>query len=160
MALRYYTNSLLSVKRRNNKYFLSISFIILISFVVILHSCQGPDRKELIVRKWKCEQVEFADSSRVSEKDMQDMEIVKGVLRNVTYEYFADGQFEALVGESTRKGSWKMDEDEKFITLHYDKGKVREEKYEIISLSESQMTLEIEQTIPLLFTYMVYSEKF
>jgi hypothetical protein len=127
---------------------------------VILHSCQGPDRKELIVRKWKCENIEIADSSRVSEKDKMDLEIVKGYIRNVTCEYFSDGHFEASVGESIKKGSWKMDKEEKFLTLHYDRGKVLEEKYEIISLSESQMTLKVEQTIPLFITYVVYSEKF
>jgi len=107
-----------------NKYFLNISFITLIFFIVILYSCNTPDRKELIVRKWKCENVEFADTSMVAKKDIQDMEIVRGILRNETCEYFADGRFETSMNETTRKGTWKMDEDRKFLLLHYNMGKV------------------------------------
>jgi len=141
-------------------YILSICFITLLSFIAVLYSCNGADKRELIVRKWKCENVEYTDTSIVTKKDIQDLEIVRGILRNETCQYFADGHFEASVGESIKKGSWKIDEEEKFLTLDYEKGKVRQEKYEIISLSESQMTLKVEQSIPLVFTYVAYTEKF
>lgn len=146
--------------KTKNIYLLSTGFIVLLSVIAVIYSCNSPSRKELIVRKWKCENVEFADSSRVSEKDKMDMEIVKGFMRNVTCEYFSDGHFEASVGESIKNGSWKMDTEEKFLTLNYDKGKVLEEKYEIITLSKTQMTLKVVQPVPLLFTYVAYSEKF
>lgn len=152
------------MKRKNNKYFLSTGFIILLSVIAVIYSCNSPAKKELIVRKWICENVEFADSSRASEKDKMDLEITNGILRNVTYEYFADGHFEVAVNDNIKKGSWKIDAEEKYLTLHYDKGKVREEKYEIISMSERQMKLKFVQErvaeMSLLLTFSVYTEKF
>jgi hypothetical protein len=164
MEHRSYTNSLQSVKRKNNKYFLSTGFIILLYVIAVMFSCNNPAKNELIVRKWKCENVEYSDTSKVSTKDNMDLEIVNGFMRNMIYEYFIDGHFEVLINDKTKKGTWRIDNEEKYLTLRYDKGKVRDEKYEIISMSDRQMKLKFNQErvaeMSLLLTFNVYTEKF
>jgi len=135
-------------------------FNIVLLLFVLFAACHSKSKKELIVNKWKCEKLEFADSTNKAVSEKNDLQLAEAFLRNATYEFFGDGTFETVLNKEVKKGTYTLSENEKDLLMVYNLGKSKKEKWEIIDITEGQMQLKFTSKIPVVFTFIVYTEKF
>ena len=86
------------------------SFMLALTFVVILYSCNNANPKDLIVSKWKLK--EFIPNPEFQVSDS----ITDLVLATRTIEYTADNQYTQMSAGQTQTGTYSMSEDGKIIS--------------------------------------------
>lgn len=143
-------------KKRALFYLLGLSILMTLSV-----SCSKKPDKELLIGKWKINDLSFSHGIDEKKKDVYE-KMLKDIKDHSTFEFKADHTYEGLFdGIVVQVGKWSLDEETQIITLTANEpeaSSILHDQVHIDKLSEEEIVLSLKEDESTVTAYLIAAE--